>query len=526
LRECICQCWNCAFKETCGVRAFEKCLLKSGDFREIPNAFTLYDDAIKSTNKKIQTIFETEDVHKIIGGLLFRREEQILHCFYEAPGDLPSAISTANSFINRDLSTIGHEDVKDSDLAEEIWNLIVTREMFSNQSSRLKNGDILCFGNQQGKEELTGLVNNPLHIIEQLKSFVEKKTPPTIEGQNVKLVYSGKMLPVIEWCMVNVHQADLWDYTLDDNFSKILKHLEKVGTTGEISPRICYKLAYPHYAGLLHTCRYVYSKFQHIKNIAQLNKGIDQTLRTKYSISFDVERGYDSFLFNLWTVAKSGKMCTTEAIGKDSQDYRFLIQDGALFGSVLLFGFMSKNYESICLKPYERGRIFEDFVEKELLDRQVKILKKNFETPEGEVDFVCSKNDKIFLVEAKDYGPWFDDSYVGSKTYLERVESISGRLEKAPPRLQWIESHPSEIGLATPQKIRGVVLTRFFEPHIRIPMKFQHITIDEMDKIFGQSEYQKVYETNLKFRFTKEERSRLERELPNKVSESIEYGLV
>lgn len=522
----MCHCWQCEFKEKCGAKAFEKCQLKSEDFKEIPNANVLYDEAVESADRKIQSILKAEDAIKVLGGLLFRREEEILHCFYEAPGDLPSAISTANSFISRDLSAIGYEDVKYSGPAEEIWNLIVAKEVFSNQSSRLKRGDVLCYGNQQGKEELAELVNNPLHYIAQLRSFVEKKTPPPIEGQNVKLVYSSRMLPVIEWSLSNVHQANMWDYTLYDNFTKILKHLEDVSRSGEISPRVCYKLAYPHYAGLLHTCRYAYSKFQHIKTIAQLNKGIDHTLRTKYSISFDVEKNYDSFLFDLWRVVKSGRMCTREAIGKDTKDYRFLIKNGALFGSVLLFGFMSKNYDSICLKPYERGRVFEDYVEKELLDRQVTILKRNFETPKGEVDFVCSKHDRIFFIEAKDYGPWFDDSYIGSNTYLERVKSISGRIEKAPPRLQWIESHPSEIGLSRPGKIHGLVLTRFFEPHLKIPLNFKHITIDELDETFGESRYHKIYASNFKFRLTEDERSKLEEEFEKKTYKQTEYELV
>lgn len=95
-----------------------------------------------------------------------------------------------------------------------------------------------------------------------------------------------------------------------------------------------------------------------------------------------------------------------------------------------------------------------------------------------------------------------------------------------PPRLHWIEAHSSELGLSTPQEIHGVILTRFFEPHIRIPLKFQHITIDEMDRIFGKSEYNKIYETNLTFKLGKEERSRLERELPDKLTPSREYGLM
>jgi hypothetical protein len=233
LRNCLCRCWNCEYKKKCGKVAFEKCQLKSEDFKEIPNAFTLYDDAIKSADMQILSIMETEDATALVGGLLFRREEEIVHCFYEAPGDLPSAISTANSYINRNLSTIGHEDVKYTEQANKVWNLIVAKEVFSNQSSRLRNGDVTCYGNKQGEEELRCLVNNPISHIEQLDDFVRKKTPPPIEGQNVRLVYSTKVLPVIEWCRANVNQANMLDYTLYENFGKILRHLEDVAESGE-----------------------------------------------------------------------------------------------------------------------------------------------------------------------------------------------------------------------------------------------------------------------------------------------------
>lgn len=502
LRQCLCQCWNCEIKEKCGFKVFHECPLKSEDLKEIPNAIRLYEDAISSASKKIESIIEKENPTTILGGLLFRREEEILHCFFEAPGDLPSAISTANSYINQDLSAIKHDDVKYTEKAEEIWNLIVTKEVFSNQISRLRNKDIICFGNKDGEEELRRQIRNPLQDIEKLEKAVERKTPEGLESQNVRLVYSVEMQPVFEWCKVNIHQANMLDYTLNDNFQRILRHLEEVGHSGEVSPSICYKLAYPHYAGMLHTCRYVYSKFMHIKEISQLNKGIDHVLAEKYSTSLDIEKNYDSFLFDLWLIKREEKMCVSGSIGKDTEDYRYIISDGTLFGSLLLLGFISKNYDSICLKPYERGWVFEDYVEKELLDRGVTILKRNLQIPNGEIDFICSKNGRVFLIEAKDYSPWFDDSYIGSATYRRRVEAISEKLGKLPYRLQWAEANPRGVGSSTPQRIHGLILTRFSEPHITIPARFQLLTMDDLDTIFGESSQKKIHETNIKFRIS------------------------
>ena len=78
LKNCICGCWHCEHKDKCGL-GFEKCQLKTENFREIPNVYTYYEEAIKSIEKRIQTILDTEDKVKIIGGLLAHRETEILH---------------------------------------------------------------------------------------------------------------------------------------------------------------------------------------------------------------------------------------------------------------------------------------------------------------------------------------------------------------------------------------------------------------------------------------------------------------
>ena len=448
-RRCTCECWACKKKVQC-EKGFKKCLLKD-NVAEMPKAYTFFEAAKGSVDKKIQEIFETEDLVQIVGGLVFHRETEILHCFCKSPGDLPSTVSTVNSYIKEDLSKISHNDVKENDIALKVWNLIIVKESFSNQIARLRNGDVVCYGNKNAEDELKDLANNPTRKLDELKTALEAKEAPPIEGYNFKQAYSEKMAPVIEWCLKNVHQADLWDYSLHENFLQIIKHIEEVGT--KISPRVCYKLAYPHYSGMMHACKYTFAKFQHIQNISKLNRGIDAIINKKYKITLDVGKTYDNFLFEMWRTYNHGQIHCTEKIGVDTPEYQFNTKDGALFGSLLLLGFMSKNYDYICANHHERGRFFEDYVEKELLDRRVSILHRNLVIPNGEIDFLCSKNDRVFFIEAKDYSPWFDDSYIGSATYAKRITEISKKLEKTSGRLQWVESNRAALGLQPSQKI-------------------------------------------------------------------------
>jgi hypothetical protein len=501
-RKCTCGCWPCEYKEKCQKR-FEKCLLKD-NVVEIPSAHIFYEAAMQTVDERLEEIFQTEDAVKIAGGLAFHRETEILHCFFDSPGDLPSTVSTVNSYIKKDLSKISHSDIKENDLALKAWNLIIVKESFSNQSARLRYGDVVCYGNKDAVNELKEFINNPLRAIEELETAIETKKPPPIEGHNFKQTYSEKMANVIEWCLKNVHQADVWDYSLHENFLRILKHIEQVGTCAKISPQVCYKLAYPHYAGMLHACRDTFAKFQHFKDVTRLNKGIDEAIAKRYRVTFDVGRTYDNFLYQLWLTFNHGQIHCTEKIGQNTPRYQFNTQDGALFGSLLLLGFISKNYDYICAKPYERGRFFEDYVEKELLDRRVNVLKRNLVIPDGEIDFLCSKSGKVFLIEAKDYSPWFDDSYIGSTTYASRVAEISHKLDKVTDRLQWVESHRAELGLQPYQRITGYIITRFYEPHIQVPPRFTLITTRELGQVFGESCNKKIYETYLTLKIPNE----------------------
>jgi hypothetical protein len=246
----------------------------------------------------------------------------------------------------------------------------------------------------------------------------------------------------------------------------------------------------------------------------------------KYKIEFDVGKTYDNFLVDLWLTHNLGQIHCSEKIGLDSPEYQFNTNNGALFGSLLLLGFMSKNYDFICANHHERGRFFEDYVEKELLDRYVSILHRNLVINNGEIDFLCSKNSRVFLIEAKDYSPWFDDSYIGSATYTKRITEISQKLGKSSSRLQWVETNRAALGLEPFQKIEGVIITRFHEPHIQVPPKFTLITTDELDTVFGESHNKKLYETTLTLKIPNEAAEEMiKRQLLERIAGKSAFGV-
>jgi hypothetical protein len=439
---------------------------------------------------------------------------------------LPSAIFITNPHINQHTSEFSYSEIKPNNLASEIWNLSNIKEVCLFWNAQLKNGDLLFLGNKDGEKELREIAYNPEIIIEKMKTAIGKNIFPTVETKNSREFYSSKILPAMEWCLANVHQVNMFDYTLYQNFNDIKQHMTEVGTSGEIDTDVCYKLAYPHYSGMVHVCRYLNSKFVYIREVVRLNRGLYEIVKNKYALNLDLRRMYDNFLMTLWAIDKSEKLCLSEKIGEDTENYRFITKDGALFGSVLLLGFISKNYEEIYSNPHQRGWLFEDFVEKELIERQAIIVKRNFETPKGEIDFICTKGERIFVIEAKDYGPWFDSDYISSRTYSERINAINERLTKAPPRLKWIELNRKPLGLSMSKKIQGLVITRLHEPHLKIPVGFEYVNVDELDLIFGKSKKAKSQVIKRKFRFGKESLLELEKELLNENEKAyMQFGL-
>ena len=81
--------------------------------------------------------------------------------------------------------------------------------------------------------------------------------------------------------------------------------------------------------------------------------------------------------------------------------------------------------------------VFESKVRTELSDREVTILRKDLETPFGDVDLICESKGKLFAIEAKDYKPWHDGWCVSSRVFEKRRKMLEARLSRLPLRISY-----------------------------------------------------------------------------------------
>jgi len=64
--------------------------------------------------------------------------------------------------------------------------------------------------------------------------------------------------------------------------------------------------------------------------------------------------------------------------------------------------------------------------------------------------------------------------------------------------------HRKELRLGAHQKIVGYIITRFYEPHVKVPHGFTIITTAELNHIFGESRNKKIYDMSLTLKISKE----------------------
>ena len=152
-----------------------------------------------------------------------------------------------------------------------------------------------------------------------------------------------------------------------------------------------------------------------------------------------------------------------------------------------MWTFVGKNWDDICSSRWTKGPIFETKVEQELNDRNVNIIDKNIQlTPDDEVDFLCEKDGKYYMIEAKNYGPNWNYNYLSNSRYEARTNEMNSRIALAPRRLSLINADREKFGISLDAKLEGAILTSFIEPHINVPDGFISLNIEKLNKIFGK----------------------------------------
>lgn len=174
----------------------------------------------------------------------------------------------------------------------------------------------------------------------------------------------------------------------------------------------------------------------------------------------------------------------------DNPEYPMHVGNKTFFGSLIMWIFTGKNWDDICSNRWTKGRIFEDRIEKELCDRDVNILGKNIQlTPDDEVDFLCEKKGKYYIIEAKNYGPNWEYNFLSIEKYEERVADLNSKVELSPRRFEIIDSNRDSFSVPRDEKLQGVIITSFIEPHIQVPDGFICLNIDRISRVFGGKAY-------------------------------------
>ncbi|MCX6723322.1 MAG: hypothetical protein NT094_04655, partial [Candidatus Staskawiczbacteria bacterium] len=275
-----------------------------------------------------------------------------------------------------------------------------------------------------------------------------------------------KNYDLIKWCKINQFQREILQFDHYDIFKKIIKHIEETGLTGLIDANECYNLSYRPYMNAVYSLRNIRSHSMKFRRIARYYRNISINL-DKYIQWLPF---WDNSLLKFSEILRKDEYFIPKADIEESKEYPLHISKSTLLPSLMLWVFVTKNWEEICSPAWMRGRIFEDKIETELINRGVNILHKNLSlSPNDEVDFICEADGKYYVIEAKNYGPFWDYNYLSSSKYSARVDEINSKIAYAPRRLLMINANISKYGMPSGEKAQGIIITSFDEPGLIIP---------------------------------------------------------
>lgn len=483
---CICYGYECEYRDICGI-CFEEC--RSQEITPLPDAHVYYDEAVMKLSNLITKETERIPETEFFGGMLWLREDNVLHALTDGPGDITTACQ-ANNFLE-DISWLSQSDVKPSKRILHLNNLVVFRQTCEWTSLMLRNQDLMLLPSQEGIRELSILRRDPVKHMRDTMNRMEKimteKARPQSRGE-IRPYFTEKMLPAYAWCKANSYPVDFNSLTQSEELKAIREHMEEVGKTHKINPRICYSLSYPVYMNLVYLCRYLYSHVESVKATVRICKNKFKLFRREIGSNLNI-LFWDSMVSTCDARLWSGNYFIRNGPMIKKLPWPIQSSDGFTFGSMLLIGFMLRNWRDVMMKPYEKGRYFEKRLSDELTYRTVNMLERNFDTPKGEVDFLCEKNSRYYVIEAKDYGPWYGQWYMDSGLFSERLMKMNERLVNARVRLSWLEEHKNRFSIPEDAPLKGLIITRFREDFINVPRGMKYISLSKIDEVFGKLQY-------------------------------------
>jgi len=488
----ICTYWFCKAKGfktkelKCNLNCFRNCAIKNPEAEKVSNISEYYNQIIDKLENRLTFYRNQIPDNKFYGGLIAYREHEILKAFYENPGAFSDVLEVTD-LIPLEISFLKEDDIHLDKETNYFIALHSMKTVYKMKLNQIANGDLVVYCTPNGFQKIQNIIKDPED--DELLRNIQNNKLPSIESAkesecyHIMVFLTIKNYDLIKWCKRNDFKRDILEFDHYDLFKKIITHIEGTGLTGSIDARECYNISYRPYMNAIYALRNMYSHSRKFLRVAKFYKNTFPLLR-KYIQWLPY---WDNSLLILSQLDEKNEFFIPKIDMEECKEYPLHIGNKTLFPSLLMWGFVSKNWEDICSNRWIRGRIFEDKLETELVNRGVKILHKNLSlSPDDEIDFVCEIDGRYYVIEAKNYGPNWDYNYLSTLSYKKRIEEMNSKISIAHRRLLLINDKRNNYGIPHGKKIYGIIITSYYEPNIIIPDGFIHITINQFNKIFGK----------------------------------------
>lgn len=470
---CVCRCFSCKVRDKCDE--FLEC--KNRPFKIIADGDSYFYGGARKLTNIIRSRKEIIPRDEFYSGLLHFRESSLMRALSDLPGEIIAAQIANLYFCLRHFPT--DIEPKLSPRMEKLLSWLTYRHYLDSVAKRVKNGDMRIFATEEGKEKLVRIRDSPTQVAAERTDILTAAEDPMVR-------FSDQMVPVINWCIVNKLPP-----TFDDLvFSRLLPSSD-IGAihTADLD------IGFGSFDELMLTMlRHVYRRLPEIKktvikySVQQLSKLmlisiLQQDLPLHMQAARRLEKG-DWYL--------------NYPLPDEIVPWPVTFGDKSLWASCALIGLIAHRSGDVQTDPLRSGFSFEQRLRANLVDRGFTILAKDEITPVGEIDFICRKENVAYVIEAKDYGLWYQGWYASSRYFSSRRSSLESSFSRIPEKIRWLDSNRESYGLTSEHKIKATVITGFRE-NVDLPKEISAVTSSELDSLFGNSKYGTYHDASYRF---------------------------
>jgi Holliday junction resolvase-like predicted endonuclease len=485
--DCICRCFLCIHSDQC--QWIEKCA--ASDWSLVDNARDFLLVASRKLRDTIKNKIREISPSELVGGLLCRREEALLRAFTIAPGDIIE-VQLVQKYL-KDVPDLPASMIKQTDRFIDLFNLVIFRDSFDDKRRKIENGDMQIFATTRGLKQIQKMADNPREYMDDFHLAMEKieeaEGCPSFElHNNVLYVWTKQMAEPLRWSRINDVPLEIISAEHSTYVYEIMEHMMDLGKAVEkdvpisLDKRDCFERAYRLYNSLVAIFRCLFRETQELRRAIKSLATNSTTINLAFKKLPDVEN-WELFVVEAYSRLNSENYLFTYDF-PSPDGWQTKIPEGTFWASTLCFSFLLTNYNRILLNRYLRGWDFEERLRTALIDRNVKILHKNFPTPFGDIDYICQKGQDTFAIEAKDYSPWYRNWYMGAKIFEKRKTALDRKMNKFLQRVDWLKKNPEKAG------INGepipICIGLYQEGSISFGISFNY---KEMNKLFGPPKY-------------------------------------